>query len=79
MEYFLDHIYDKFEIAFGALFAALILIAIIRSAVKAAKGQRVSVPPVGVMKDLPGSATGISRHEDMTDRSHERTDNKSTE
>ena len=40
----------------------LSLIAGIRSAIKVSKGKSISVPPVGVFKDLPSSVTGINKY-----------------
>ena len=46
----------------------LSLIAGIRSAVKVSKGKSISVPPVGVFKDLPSSVTGANKYKDNQDR-----------
>lgn len=62
----------------GLLFIILSVAAIIRIVVKAVRGERIDVPPVGVMNDLPSSVTGINKHDDMRERSAERT-NKKTE
>lgn len=42
----------------------LSLLAGIRSAIKVSKGKSISVPPVGVFKDLPSSVTGVTKHND---------------
>ena len=42
----------------------LSLLAGIRSAIKVSKGKSISVPPVGVFKDLPSSVTGATKHND---------------
>ena len=49
----------------GILFFLLTVAAIIRIIVKAARGERIDVPHVGVMNDLPSSVTGINKHDDM--------------
>lgn len=46
------------------ILAILSLIAGIRSAIKASKGKSISVPPVGVFKDLPSSVTGVNKYND---------------
>ena len=38
--------------------------------------ESVSVTPVGVMNDLPSSITGINKHNDMSERSNERSGKK---
>ena len=40
------------------------------------KGESISVPPVGVMNDLPSSVTGINKHNDLSERAQERSDRK---
>lgn len=60
----------------GILFFLLSLAAIIRIIVKAARGERIDVPPVGVMNDLPSSVTGINKYNDMAERSNERAGKK---
>ena len=60
----------------GLLFILLSAAAIIRIIVKAARGERIDVPPVGVMKYLPSSVTGINKHNDMSERIQERSTNK---
>ena len=58
------------------LFAGLGLLAVIRTYRKAKRGESIRVPTVGVMNDLPGSVTGINKHDDMSERSEERRDRK---
>lgn len=60
----------------GILFFLLTVAALIRIIVKAARGQRIEVPPVGVMNDLPSSVTGINKHNDIKERSKERSEKK---
>ena len=60
----------------GLLFILLSVVTIIRIIVKAARGERIDVPPVGVMTDLPSSVTGINKHNDMSERIQERFTNK---
>lgn len=56
----------------GLLFILLSAAAIIRIVVKAARGERIDVPPIGVTNDLPSSVTGINKHDDLVERSKER-------
>ena len=56
----------------GLLFILLSAAAIIRIVVKAARGERIDVPPVGMMNDFPSSVTGINKHNDMSERNQER-------
>ena len=60
----------------GILFILLTVAAIIRIIVKAAWGERIDVPPVGLMNDLPSSVTGINKHNDISERIQERSTNK---
>ena len=60
----------------GILFFLLSVAAIIRIVVKAARGERIDVPPVGVMNDLPSSVTGINKYNDMAESSNERAGKK---
>ena len=60
----------------GILFFLLSVAAIIRIVVKAVRGERIDVPPVGVMNDLPSSVTGINKYNDMAERSNERAGKK---
>ncbi len=60
----------------GILFFLLSVAAIIRIVVKAARGERIDVPPVGMMNDFPSSVTGINKHNDMSERNQERSYNK---
>ena len=63
---------DILGIIIGVLLALLIAIAIIRTIIKAKRGERIEVPPVGVMNDLPSSVTGINKRDDMRERASER-------
>ena len=64
------------EYGMVVLFAGLGLLAIIRTYRKAKRGESTKFPTVGVMNDLPGSVTGINKHDDMSERSEERRDRK---
>ena len=72
----MEYISDKLGIIMGAAIGIIVVIAIIRTLLKASRGEPISVPPVGVMKDLPSSVTGINKHNDMTERSNERAGKK---
>lgn len=74
MELFLS-ILDTIGII-GILFILLLAAAIIRVVVKATRGERIDVPLVGVMNDLPSSVIGINKHNDMAERSNERAGKK---
>ena len=72
----MEVIADKLVLLMGAAFGIIVVIAVIRSLVKVSRGESISVPPVGVMNDLPSSVTGINKHDDMSERSNERADKK---
>ena len=72
----LELISDKIGIIIGAILGITVIIALIRTLLKASKGESISVPPVGVMNDLPSSVTGINKHNDMSERSNERSGKK---
>jgi len=72
----LEYISDKLGIIITAVLAGVIVIAIIRTLMKASRGESISVPPVGVLNDLPGSLTGINKHNDLTERGNERAEKK---
>ena len=72
----LELISDKIGIFIGAILGIIVIIALIRTLRKASRGESVSVPPVGVMNDLPSSITGINKHNDMSERSNERSGKK---
>ena len=72
----LEFISDKTGIIMGAVLGIIVVIALIRTLLKASKGESISVPPVGVMNDLPSSVTGINKHNDMSERSNERSGKK---
>jgi hypothetical protein len=67
---------DILGIIIGVLIVILTAIAIIRIVIKTRRGDHIEVPPVGVMKDLPSSVTGINKHNDMVERSSERAEKK---
>ena len=67
---------DLLGIIIGVLLALLTSIAIIRIVIKTRRGDRIDVPPVGVMNDLPSSVTGINKHDDLVERSKERSTKK---
>lgn len=54
---FVDHLGVVLGILLGALFA----IALVRSIIKASRGQKVTIPNIGVRNDLPDSITGRNR------------------
>lgn len=72
----LEFISDKRGIINGAMLGIIVIIALIRTLLKASKGESISVPPVGVMNDLPSSVMGINKHNDMSERIQERSTNK---
>jgi hypothetical protein len=63
---------DVLGIIIGVLLVLLTAIAIIRTIIKAERGERIEVPPIGVTNDLPSSVTGINKHYDLVERSKER-------
>ena len=63
---------DVLGIIIGVLLVLLTAIAIIRTIIKAERGERIEVPPIGVTNDLPRSVTGINKHDDLVERSKER-------
>ena len=67
---------DILGIIIGVLPALLTAIAIIRIVIKTRRGDHIDVPPVGVMNDLPSSVTGINKHDDLVERSKERSTKK---
>ena len=52
---------DHMGVIFGGFMAVLTLVAIIRIIVKAKRGEKVEITPVGIMNDLPESITGTRR------------------
>ena len=72
----LEFISDKIGIFISVILGILVVIALIRSLQKVSKGESISVPPVGVMNDLPGSVTGINKNDDLAERVQERATNK---
>ncbi|MBQ6440273.1 MAG: hypothetical protein IJJ06_09165 [Mogibacterium sp.] len=71
-----DFIADKTGLIMGAALGILVAIALIRTLLKASKGESIYVPPVGMMNDLPSSVTGINKHNDMAKRSTERAEKR---
>ena len=67
---------DVLGIIIGVLLALLTAIAIIRTIIKAERGERIEVPPIGVMNDLPSNVTGINKHNDLSERVQERSTKK---
>ena len=72
----LEFISDTIGIIMGVILGIVVVIAIIRTLLKASKGESISVPPVGVMNDLPGNVTGINKHNDLSERVQERSTKK---
>ena len=72
----IEYISDRLGIIMAAVLAVIVVIAIIRTLLKASKGESISVPPVGVLNDLPSSLTGINKHNDLTERGNERAEKK---
>ena len=72
----LEFISDKLGIVMAAAIGIIVIIVLIRTLLKASRGESISVPPIGVMNDLPSSVTGINKHNDMTERSSERANKK---
>ena len=71
-----EYIADKLGIILGAILGIVGIIALIRTLLKASKGESISIPPVGVMNDLPSSVTGINKNNDMSERVQERSTKK---
>ena len=67
-----EYIADKLGIILGAILGIVGIIALIRTLLKASKGESISIPPVGVMNDLPSSVTGINKNNDMSEHVQER-------
>lgn len=67
---------DVLGIIIGVLLVLLTAIAIIRTIIKAERGERIEVPPIGVTNDLPSSVTGINKNNDMSERVQERSTKK---
>ena len=70
----LEYIFDKIGIIMAAVLAVIVVIAILRTLLKASKGESASAPPAGVLNDLPGSLTGINKYNDLAERGNERAD-----
>lgn len=68
----IEYISDRLGIIMAAVLAVIVVIAIIRTLLKASKGESISVPPVGALNDLPSSLTGINKHNDLAERGNER-------
>ncbi|MBQ3290862.1 MAG: hypothetical protein IJH43_00625 [Mogibacterium sp.] len=72
----LEMIADRIEVIIGVALGIIIAVAVIRTIIRMSRGESINVPPVGVMNDLPSSVTGISKHNDISERSEERSDRK---
>ena len=72
----LEFISDKIGIIMGVILGIIVIIALIRMLLKASKGESISVPPIGVMSDLPSNVTGINKHNDLSERVQERSTKK---
>lgn len=73
----LEFISDKLGIVMCAVIGIIAVIALIRTLLKASRGESVKVTPVGIMNDLPGSVTGINKYDnDIEERSNERAGKK---
>lgn len=72
----LEFISDKIGIIMGVVLGIIIAIAVVRTLIKKSRGESISIPPVGVMNDLPSSVTGINKHNDMSERIQERSTKK---
>lgn len=57
-----EFIADHMGIALGILFGIIVVIAAVRTAVKLFRGQKISIPAVGIAKDLPSSVTGVNKY-----------------
>ena len=55
---------EIFGYIFEGLFILLGIIAAVRVAIKIWRGERVDIPAVGYLNDLPSSVTGINKHTD---------------
>lgn len=58
------YIVDHLGIVIGILLGIISVIAIVRTVVKAVRGEKISIPAVGIVKDLPGSVTGVNKYKD---------------
>ena len=55
---------EIFGYFFEGLFILLGIIAAVRVAKRIWRGERVDIPAVGYLNDLPSSVTGINKHTD---------------
>lgn len=55
---------EIFGYVFEGSFILLGIIAAVRVAIKTWHGERVDIPAVGYLNDLPSSVTGINKHLD---------------
>ena len=46
------------------VFIVLGIIAVVRVYIKTKRGEKVELTPVGAIKDMPSSVTGMNKHED---------------
>ncbi len=58
----IDFLADHMGTALAVLFGIISLFALIRTAVKYFKGQKITIPIVGIGRDLPGSVTGLNKY-----------------
>ena len=49
---------------FGALFAVLVIAAVVRVIVKKRRKEDITIMPVGIANDLPDSVTGMNKYSD---------------
>ena len=57
----------------------LAAIALVRILIKTIRGEKIRVTPVGVIRDLPESVTGINRNDDLAEREAEAASRKTEE
>lgn len=74
----IELIADRLEIVIYISLGLITAAALIRTAIKASRGESVKVPPVGIVNDLPGSVTGIVNTGIVSERSLERADEKNS-
>lgn len=52
---------DHLGVVLGVLLGVISAIALVRSIIKVSRGEKVSIPNIGVRNDLPDSITGRNR------------------
>lgn len=55
---------DGISLILMIVFGLICLLALIRICIKFHRGEKISISPIGVMKDLPDSITGMNKHKD---------------